>query len=126
VLWPVVAVVRWRYNRPFAYSGHRALDYRLLRACAGLGVAAVVLWFVVLQIVSAASAFRVDGLLHLAQAISFIGFAGGTAVAVWNLTLAFKEGSWLSKLYALLMLAAFGFMLWIGLHYHLIGVSGQF
>ena len=126
VLWPIVAIARWRYGKPFAYTGSRALDYRLLRACAGLGVAAVVLWFVVLQVVSAASAMRVDGLLHLAQAASFIAFAGGTAVAIWNLVLAVKDGSWFSKLYAVLMLGAFGFMLWIALHYHLIGLSGQY
>jgi CubicO group peptidase (beta-lactamase class C family) len=126
VLWPIVAIVRRRYGRPFAYAGARALAYRLLRGCAALAMVALGLWIAVLEIVSTTNGADVDVLLHLAQSASFVALVGGAAVAAWNLALAFRTGGWFSKVYAVLMLAAFGFMVWIGLGYHLIGVSGRY
>jgi hypothetical protein len=127
VLWPVIAVARRRYERPFAYVGARAMAFRLVRAAAVVGLAAVVLWFVVLTEVSSTNGAPVDLLLHLAQALAFVGFVGGVIAAVWNLILAIRTpGAWLAKLFAVLATLAFAMMLWIALTYHLIGVSGQY
>lgn len=127
ILWPVVAFVRWRYHTAFALTGSRAMAYRLVRLCAGLGVVAVIMWFVVLQLVSSTGGAPVDGLLHASQLVAFIAFVGGLIVALWNLALVFRTpASWFARLYGLLLTAAFAMMLWIALHYHLIGVSGQY
>ena len=127
VLWPIVAIVRRRYQQAFAYTGQRAMAYRLLRVCAILGVVALGLWFAVLQMVSATSGGSVAGWLHLAQVTALLGFVGGFLVSLWNLVLAFRgPGSWFSKCYGVLMVGAFAMMLWIALHYHLVGLSGQY
>jgi len=128
VLWPSVAFARWRYQKSFAFSGNRAVTYRLVRVAAILSIAALGLWFEVLQIADATNGMNIDMALHLAQLCSFVGFAGGFLAALWNLVLAFRAGggSWFSRLYAVLLTGAFAMMLWIGLHYHLIGVGKQF
>ena len=127
ILWPVVAIVRRRYQKTFAYAGSRAIAYRVLRVCSILGLAAVVMWYEVIELVSATGGSDVNPLLHLSQLVAFLAFAGGLAVSLWNLALVFRgPSSWFGKLYGLLMVAAFGMMLWIALHYHLIGVGSQY
>lgn len=125
--WPGAAFARWRYGQAFAYAGARAVVYRLTRVCAVLSVVAVVLWAMVIQLVSATSGAPVGGLLHTAQAASFLAFAVGTLLALGNLWLVFRSPArWSARIFAIVLTAAFGFMLWIALHYHLIGVSGQY
>jgi hypothetical protein len=69
----------------------------------------------------------VEGLLHTAQALSFVAFAGGLAVCLWNLVLAARtRRAWGAKLFAVLVTVAFAFMLYIALTYHLIGLSGEY
>jgi len=128
LLWPIVAFARWRNQKTFAFSGNRAVSYRLVRIAAVLGVVSIGLWFEVLQIAEATNGMNIDLVLHLAQLCAFLGFAGGLLVSLWNLALAFRPGggSWFSRLYAVLLTGAFAMMLWIGLHYHLIGVGKQF
>jgi len=125
--WPGAAIARRRYGQPFALSGSRAMVYRLVRLCAALSLVAVVLWAVVIQLVSATTGATVSVWLRLAQAASFLAFAGGAVLAAVNLWLVFRARATPSaRLFALLLLAASGFMLWIALQYHLIGFSGQY
>ena len=102
------------------------MGYRLVRICAVLAVLAVGLWTTVLMQVTATNGVSVQGLLHCAQFVSFIAFAGGFAVALWHLLLVIQEGGWIAKLYAIALTAAFAVMFWISLSYHLIGISGNF
>jgi CubicO group peptidase (beta-lactamase class C family) len=127
ILWPITAAVRFRYGAPFVLTGQRAWAYRLLRIAAGLGLLAIVMWYEVLMEVSSTTGAPVDLLLHLSQLASFIAFVGGLIVALWNLALVFARPSgWFAKVCAVVWVLAFGFMLWIALSYHLIGVSGQY
>ena len=125
--WPGAAIARWRYHQPFALKGLRATVYRLVRLCAVLALVAVVLWAVVIQLVSETTGAAVSVTLHLAQAISLLAFAGGAVLALVNLWLVFRERTgWSARIFAVLLLAASGYMLWIALQYHLIGFSGQY
>jgi CubicO group peptidase (beta-lactamase class C family) len=127
VLWPVTAAVRWRYRAQYPHAGSRALAYRLVRICSVLGVGAVVLWTVVLQQVSSTNGAPVATLLSVAQILAFVAFVGGMVAALWNLVLVFQaSGGWTAKLFAVLLTAAFAYMLYIALAYHLIGFSGQY
>ncbi len=127
LLWPGVALVRWRCGKAFPLTGPRATAYRLVRLCAALGLVAVGLWCAVLDIISATNGADVDILLHAAQLTALLAFVGGLGAAGWNLAMVFKEAaSWFAKVYALLLAAAFGMMVWIALAYHLIGVSSQY
>jgi CubicO group peptidase (beta-lactamase class C family) len=126
VLWPVAALVRRHYHRPLLYTGPRAMAHRLVRICSVLGLLAIGLWTAVVAEVTATNGVGIESILHTAQLVSFLAFVGGLGVAAWNLTLCFKEGGWVAKLYALSLTAAFAVMLWISLSYHLIGVSGEY
>jgi CubicO group peptidase (beta-lactamase class C family) len=126
VMWPVAALVRRHYRRTFIYTGHRALSYRLVRACAVLAVIAVGLWTAVVTQVTATNGVGVEIILHAAQVVSFIAFAGGLAIALWNLVLFLKDGGWGARLFAIALTAAFAVALWISLNYHLIGITGEY
>ena len=127
LLWPVTAAVRWRYGARYPHAGTRALAYRLVRICAALAVVAIVLWAVVLQQVSATNGAPVATLLHAAQLLALLAFVGGLAAAVWNIVLVVRTPrAWMAKLFAVLVTAAFAYMLYIALAYHLIGFSGQY
>ena len=125
--WPGAAIARWRYRQPFGLGGARAWVYRLVRLAAVLSLVAVALWAVVIQLVSATTGAAVAGWLRAAQAVSFLAFAGGAALALANLWLVFaKPATLTARLFAVLLLAASGFMLWIALQYHLIGLTGEY
>jgi hypothetical protein len=126
ILWPVVALVRRHYGRRSVYTGRRVLSRLLVRICAVLAVIAIGLWVEVIAQVTATNGVGVELILHAAQAVSFFAFAGGSALAVWNLVLFFRDGDWGARLFALALTAAFVFMLWISLSYHLIGMSGEY
>jgi CubicO group peptidase (beta-lactamase class C family) len=127
VAWPGAALARLRYGGVFPHSGARALLYRLTRVCAVLAPVAIILWAVVVQLVSETTGAAVGFMLHLAQLVSFLAFAGGALAALVNLVLVFRQKASVSaRLFAVVVLAAFAFMLWIALNYHLIGISGQY
>jgi CubicO group peptidase (beta-lactamase class C family) len=127
VLWPMVALVRWRYRSAFPLAGARAWAYRLVRLCAAMGVAAIVLWVMVIEAVSSTQGAPVEPLLHIAQAVSFFAFVGGLAAAIWNLGQTLRTpSSWFARLVAVLLLPTFAMMVWIAAVYHLIGVSGEY
>jgi CubicO group peptidase (beta-lactamase class C family) len=125
--WPGAAIARRRYGKTFPHTGARALVYRLTRVCAVLAFVAVGLWTAVLQMVSETTGAAVGFMLHLAQLVSLLAFAGGAALALVNLVQVFRQkAGWSARIFAVLLLAAFGFMLWIALTYHLIGFSGEY
>jgi len=125
--WPGAAIARWRYHQAFALTGPRAVVYRLIRLCAVLSLVAVALWTEVINLVSATTGAAVSGWLRAAQIVSFLAFAGGAVLALVNLWLVFRKPASLSaRIFAVLLLAASGFMLWIALQYHLIGLSGEY
>ena len=125
--WPIIALVRMRYQARFPYWGRRAMAYRLLRLCAVLSLVAVGLWTLAIGEVSAPEGGDIDLLLHLAQLTAFAAWAGGLVAALWNLQQVFRiPSSVLSKIFAVLAAAAFAITLWIALSYHLIGLSGAY
>jgi CubicO group peptidase (beta-lactamase class C family) len=126
IMWPVAALVRRHYGRAFPYTDRRALSYRLVRACAVLAIIAIGLWGAVVAQVTATNGVGVEFMLHAAQLVSLIAFAGGLPAALWNLALFLRDGRWGGKLFALALAAAFAVMLSISLSYHLIGISGEY
>jgi hypothetical protein len=89
-------------------------------------VTAVGLWTAVVTQVTATNGVGVEIILHAAQVVSFIAFAGGLAIALWNLVLFLKDGGWGARLFAIALTAAFAVALWISLNYHLIGITGEY
>ena len=127
ILWPVIAVVRRRYGRSFELKGPRATAYRTVRIGAALSLAGVGLWLFVFQEALSTKGGSLALPMHLAQLTCFVAFVGGLLAALWNLLQVLKPGSsWFAKLYAVLLVPAFGFMLYIALTYHMIGTGVNF
>jgi hypothetical protein len=127
VLWPVTAIVRWRYGRAFELTGRRAQAYRTVRIAALVALAGVGLWAFVFSQALSTNGANMAVWMHIGQLLCFVGLVGGVLVALWNAWEVFKPGSsWFAKLFAVLLLAAFGFMLLISLTYHLIGMGHSF
>jgi hypothetical protein len=125
--WPGAAIARWRYRQAFALTGARAAVYRLIRLCAALSLVAVGLWVAVIQLVSETTGAAVSFWLHTAQAVSLLAFGGGAVLALVNLWLVFRARSGISaRVFAVLLIPVSGYMLWLALQYHLIGLSGQY
>ena len=126
VMWPVIALVRRHYGQTLAYTGPRARVHRGVRVCAVLALIAIGIWAAVVMQVTATNGVGVQPLIHAAQLLSFVAFAVGLPIAIWNLVLVFRGGRWPAKLHAVALAAAFAVMLWISLSYHLIGVTGHY
>ena len=127
LLWPVATFVRWRYKQPFPLVGRRAKAYRLVRIGAVTVLVAIVSWGVLFSLVINTSGDYIEWLIHLAQAITFVGMVGGFSTAIFNLIVVSKEPTrWFHKLFAILLLAAFAALLWAAFFYHLIGVSANY
>jgi len=127
LLWPIIAIVRWRYGKSFELAGLRAHAYRAVRLGAALSVVGIGLWYFALTQGLSTSGASIDLWMHLAQLTCFLAFVGGLLAALWNLQQVLQPGSsWFAKLYAVVLVAAFGFMLYISLTYHLIGTGVNF
>lgn len=127
LLWPTIAIVRWRYGKAFELRGPRAQAYRAVRLGAVLALGGVGLWLFDFSQALSTKGTNLDPLIHLAQLTCFLGFVGGFAAALWNLTLVVRPASsWFAKLFGVLLAAAFGFMLWIAFAYHMIGTGVNF
>ncbi|WP_372784612.1 serine hydrolase domain-containing protein [Phenylobacterium sp.] len=127
LLWPVIAIARRRYGRSFDLKGPRAQAYRAVRIGAALSLGGVGLWLFVFSQALSTKGGSLALWMHLAQLTCFVAFVGGLLVALWNLLQVFKPGSgWFAKVFAVALVPAFGFMLYVALTYHLIGTGVSF
>jgi len=127
LLWPVIAIVRWRYAKTYELTGARARAYRLVRVAAVVALAGIAAWGFVFTQALSTNGVSMAPWMHLAQLLCFVGMVGGLAAALWNGVEVFKPGaSWLARSFAVVLVLAFGFMLLLSLTYHLIGVGHNF
>jgi hypothetical protein len=130
--WPVTALVRWRYRSPFPLTGARATGYRLSRGAAlltliGLGGIAYLFATIGKGLEGGETLAGQSGLIVAIQAVLAVGLVGGLLASAYNLYAVFTKGSgWFGKLWSLLLLLAFGALLWIAIGYKLINFSTSF
>jgi hypothetical protein len=115
VLWPVRAVVRWRYRAPFPLEGRRAWAWRAVRLGALLSLVHLGLWmFLVTSSMSNLS--RMTAALEpwvLAMLIGAIIPLSALAVSVWNaLSVWTGPSSWFGKAWSLVIVASFVILVW--------------
>lgn len=103
--WPVSALIRRFYKAPLALRGRALLAYRGVRASAGLVLAVIGGWVLLMSKLRATPAF--DPWLWLLQIGGLVALVSGTIFAGWNIWLAMSERrGWFSKLWGALVLAA--------------------
>lgn len=130
VLWPIQAVVRWRYKAPFALAGRRAWLHRLVRLGAAVQLLAV--WaclnvFGRLQQGLTRLDDRLDAPIRIAQALCIAGLFA-TALAAVNTIVIWRDpaAGWGSKASATLILAASLVFAWAVLTLGVLASSTQF
>lgn len=115
LFWPVRAIVRWRFKKPFALSGRQALAYRL----SNLGALATLLhlggWlWLVTHVMSDFTRLdgRMDGMIVLLQFLSVLPVAA-LLIALWNaFTVWTGASSWFAKLWSVVLVASTLVMIW--------------
>jgi hypothetical protein len=130
VLWPVSVLVRRRYGAGFKLTGERARAHRLVRLGVLLAVAAAVGWiWIVLWLAGGGilEAAKIDGWVHLVQALTILGFIGSFLVSLYNVWAVWTgPSSWFGKLWSIVLMLALLALLWTGWAYHLIGFGVEY
>jgi CubicO group peptidase (beta-lactamase class C family) len=99
LLWPVAAIVRRHYGRPFPLVGCEARLYRLTRVAALVDLLALLAYVVLISLLSngiLAADVAADPFIRVAQGLCLLGVIG-TVIALWNAFLAWTRkgrGRW--------------------------------
>lgn len=115
LFWPVRAIVRWRFKRPFALSGRQALAYRL----SNLGALATLLhlggWlWLITHVMSDFTRLdgRMDGMIVVLQFLAVLPVAA-LLIALWNAFVVWTGGaSWFAKLWSVVLVVSTLVMIW--------------
>lgn len=115
LFWPVRAIVRWRFKKPFALSGRQAVAYRL----SNLGALATLLhlggWlWLVTYMMSELNRLdgRMDGMIVLMQFLSVLPVAA-LLIAFWNAFVVWTgAASWFAKLWSLVLVVSTLVIIW--------------
>lgn len=125
LFWPVSVIVRTRYGKSFPLEGRRAQSHRLVRGAALVAFAAAIGWvWAVAWLLGGGllHAADIDGMIHLIQALTLLGFIGGLLVALYNAWVVWTGGaSWFGKLWSIVLVLALLVLLWTAWCFHLLG-----
>lgn len=115
VLWPVRAIVRWRYGTRFALSGTQAMGYRLVRIGALAVLAYLGGWALTIMTISSnlsALTPALDPQLRTLQIAQIVLYAA-LALAVWNAALVWGgRRSWFGKVWSALLPISVAVVIW--------------
>jgi len=127
IFWPIKALLRWRYDRPFALTGRAKTLYRLTRLTALadlIFLAGFPLGFLSLTTSLASHTASIDLLWRALQVFGVIGIVGTVAVAL-NFFTALGDGGrpwWTKATDGLLLIAALA-TLWFAFSQDLLSLS---
>ena len=127
LFWPVSWLVRRHHKTELAVAGRARQAYRATRVFAGLSLAVLIGWLLVVSVLFE-SVSRLnkssDPLLWLLQIGGAIVFVGAVIVSAWNVWLTFTDGrSWTRKLWNVLILLATLLILYIAFTFGLLSMS---
>ena len=113
-LWPVRAIVRWRYKRAFPLTGREALAYRAARGGIVLVFAFLLIWGLTFQTMFANLTGLGSGFisqLYIAIAAQFLLYLA-LAATVWNAFVVWTSAqSWFAKLWSVVIIASVAMVL---------------
>ena len=124
VLWPIGALVRWHYARPF-HPPHSRLRV-LVRIVCLIDVAFALAWIVMLSALNDPGKLNdsLDPMLRLVQIVGWLGVIG-TIAALYDGWLAFRESNrwWWGRLHAVAIAVACVGFAWFLSHWHMLHFS---
>lgn len=127
LFWPVSWLVRRHHKTELAVAGRARQAYRATRVFAGLSLAVLIGWLLVVAVlfekVSSLNKSS-DLLLWLLQIGGAVVFIGAVIVSAWNVWLTFTDGRrWTRKLWSVLILLATLLVLYVAFTFGLISMS---
>ena len=126
-MWPISAIVRRRLRTPRTETPALRLARRLADGGAVALLVAVVAWVAFFAAVISTTYTGLDPLLHLAQVLAIVGFAGGTLANAWLLFVQQREHAGAStRVWTVVRVVAFAYLLAVGFGYNLLSLSGQY
>lgn len=126
-MWPIAAVVRRRLKTPRAESTALRRARRVADAGAVMLLVAVAAWVGFFAAVISTTFSGLDLLLHLAQVLAIVGFAGGTLANLWLLVVQAREHQRASTLaWTAVRVVAFVYLLAVALDYNLLSLSARY
>lgn len=109
LLWPVRAIVRWRYKRPFPLEGRQAMSYRLVRVGTVFVFVFLGAWMFTFQTLFSDLSGLGDGFEAqlFATMTTQIPLYLAFAVALWNAVVVWQaRQSWFAQLWSVVLPAA--------------------
>ncbi len=117
VLWPVGAIVRWRYRAASGLDARARRARRISRiaAIAILGaIAGWVMLFVMISTDLSHLSASTDLLLRALQILGAVAFIGGFLLTSWNLFVVWsKRPGWFARLWSVVLFASAAAILWV-------------
>jgi len=126
-MWPIAAVVRRRLKTPRAESVTLRRARRFADAGAAMLLVAVIAWVGFFAAVISTTFSGLDPLLHLAQVLAIVGFAGGTLANVWLLLAQLRERRpAITLAWTVVRVVAFAYLLAVAFGYNLLSLGGHY
>ena len=127
LFWPVSWLVRRHHKTELAVAGRARQAYRATRVFAGLSLAVLIGWLLVVAVlfekVSSLNKSS-DFLLWVLQIGGAVVFVGAVIVSAWNVWLTFTDGRrWTRKLWSVLILLATLLVLYVAFTFGLLSMS---
>lgn len=127
LFWPVSWLVRRHHKTELAVVGRARQAYRATRVFAGLSLAVLIGWLLVVSVLfeSVSSLNKSsDPILWLLQIAGAVVFVGAVIVSAWNVWLTFTDGrGWTQKLWSVLVLLATLLILYVAYTFGLLAMS---
>ena len=127
LFWPVSWLVRRHHKTELAVAGRARQAYRATRVFAGLSLAVLIGWLLVVSVLFASVSSlnkSSDPILWLLQIAGAIVFVGAVIVSAWNVWLTFIDGRrWTQKLWSVLILLATLLVLYVAFTFGLLAMS---
>lgn len=130
LFWPVSWLIRRHHKTELAVVGRARQAYRATRVFAGLSLAVLIGWLLVVSVLfeSVSNLNKSsDPLLWLLQIGGAIVFVGAVIVSAWNVWLTFTDGRrWTRKVWSVLILLATLFILYVAFTFGLLSMNVQY
>ncbi|WP_158085741.1 serine hydrolase domain-containing protein [Henriciella aquimarina] len=129
IMWPVRAIVRWRFKRTFPLSGREALVYRLTRIGIILVFVFLIAWFLAFQTLFSNLSGLSGGFIAQLRLTQFtqIFLYAAFAVSVWNVWTVWTSGqSWFGKAWSIVVSLAILIVLFVAATNGLLSLETHF
>jgi CubicO group peptidase (beta-lactamase class C family) len=130
VLWPINAIVRWRYRQPFPLEGRDAQAHRWVRIGAAAAATSVAAWIgtvvSMLDDLSLVTA-KTDWWLQTLHVLGTLGVFAGVGLTAWNVWVVWSgKRSWFARLWSIVLLLSTLVLAWVAIAYHLVGLGAEY